>query len=341
VCFLTTIFGGKKNMKSFKRRLPVVILAMFALVLSGVFLFGSVAEAAWPTRPIEFTIPAGTGGGADQYARFLIGLNVRGKYIDQPIIPVNKEGGAGAVAMQSVLGQKGNGYQMMITLNAFITTPLFQNLPFSYKDFTPIALLALDNFPLWVNNKGPYKTAQEFIEAAKKESLQVGGTGSKQEDEIVFRAIERIAGTMPFKYVPFKGGGDVAQALVGGHVVATVNQVSEAGQFFPEYVTPLCVFQDERLAIPGYENVPTGKEVGINFSYNMMRAIFAPPGISKEAKDGMTELFRKISQDQEWLAFAKKTGLKATFITGDDLMAFAEDYHNKHVEIMKAQGWLK
>jgi tripartite-type tricarboxylate transporter receptor subunit TctC len=226
-------------------------------------------------------------------------------------------------------------------LNAFITTPLFQNLPFSYKNFTPIALLALDNFPLWVNNKSPYESAEDFIEAAKLQSIQVGGTGSKQEDEIVFRAIERIAGTKPFKYVPFKGGGDVAQALVGGHVDATVNQVSEAGGFFPEYVHPLCVFQDDRLAIKGYEDVPTCKEAGIDFSYNMMRAIFAPPGISKEAQDGLVELFRKISQDKEWLAFAAKTGLKPVFITGDDLMDFTDDYYQKHVEIMKAQGWIK
>jgi len=325
-------------MKKFEKR-SLVMMTM--LVLTGVLFLGGIALAEWPTRPIEFTIPAGTGGGADQYARFLIGLNVKGKYIPQPIIPVNKDGGAGAVAMQSVLGQKGNGYQMMITLNAFITTPLFQSLPFNYKDFTPICLLALDNFPLWVNNKSPWKTAADFIEAAKKESLQVGGTGSKQEDEIVFRAIEKIAGTKPFKYVPFKGGGDVAQALVGGHVVATVNQVSEAGGFYPEYVRPLCVFQDQRLAIPGYEDVPTGKEAGIDFSYNMMRAIFAPPGISDEARDGMVGLFRKISQDPEWLAFAKKTGLKATFITGDELVKFCDDYNKKHIEIMKSQGWLK
>ncbi|MDF1527301.1 MAG: tripartite tricarboxylate transporter substrate-binding protein [bacterium] len=303
-------------MKSYIRRLPVLIAVISVLVLSGVFLFGQVAQAApWPTRPIEFTIPAGVGGGAYQYARFLIGLNVKGKYVvSQPIIPVNKDGGAKAVAMQSVLGQKGNEYQMMITLNAFFTTPLFQKLPFSYKDFTPIALLALDNFPLWVKNDSSYKTAADFIEAAKKESLQVVGTGSKQEDEIVFRAIERIAGTKPFKYVPFKGGNDVAQALVGGHVVATVNQVSEVGGFFPEFVRPLCVFQERRLNIPGYENVPTGKEAGIDLSYNMMRAIFAPPGISDEARDGLVGLFKKISEDKEWLAFAAKTGLKPTLM---------------------------
>ncbi len=312
------------------------------LVLSAVvFGYGEIAEAAWPDKPVEFTISAGVGGGADKYARFLVGLNVKGKYIAQPIIPVNKPGGAGAVAMQSVLSQKGNGYQMLITLNSFITTPLFQSLPFSFRDFTPIALLALDNFPLWVHKDSKYKTLDDFLAEARKRVITVGGTGSKQEDEIVFRAIEKLAGTKKFKYVPFKGGGAVAKALVGKHVEATVNQVSEAGPFFPDYVRPLVVFQDERLDVPGYENVPTGKESGLDFSYNMMRAIFAPPGISDEARNGLVGLFEKISKDKDWLAFAAKAGLKPTFLTGDDLRKFCEEYEKKHVGIMKAQGWIK
>ena len=133
----------------------------------------------------------------------------------------------------------------------------------------------------------------------------------------------------------------MAKALVGKHVEATVNQVSEAGPFFPEYVRPLCVFQDKRLDIPGYENVPTGKEAGIDFSYNMMRAIFAPPGISEEATNGLVQLFKKISEDKDWVAFAKKTGLQRDFMTGDALYQFAESYEKLHIEIMKGQGWIK
>ncbi len=325
------------TMKALRFRYAIPLLLCFALV----FCFGEMAEAAWPDKPVEFTISAGVGGGADKYARFLVGLNVKNNYISQPIIPVNKPGGAGAVAMQSVLSQKGNGYQMLITLNSFITTPLFQNLPFTFRDFTPVCLLALDNFPLWVHKDAPWKTAADFIAEAKQRTITVGGTGSKQEDEIVFRAIEKIAGTKKFKYVPFKGGGAVAKALVGKHVEATVNQVSEAGPFFPEYLRPLCVFQDKRLDVKGYEDIPTGKEAGIDLSYNMMRAIFAAPGISKEAQDGLVGLFKKISEDKDWVAFATKTGLQREFITGDALMKFCEDYEKKHIEIMKAQGWLK
>ncbi|UCG39630.1 MAG: tripartite tricarboxylate transporter substrate binding protein, partial [bacterium] len=100
-----------------------LFVSSIVFVLSGLFLFAAVAEAKWPERPIDFIIPAGVGGGADQYARFLIGLNVKGKYVDEAIMPVNKDGGAGAVAMQYMMTQKGNGHAMMITLNAFITTP--------------------------------------------------------------------------------------------------------------------------------------------------------------------------------------------------------------------------
>lgn len=324
-------------MKVWRTKYAVVVL----MVVAFVFIMGEVAEAKWPERPIEWVIPAGTGGGADQYTRYLIGLNVKAKYIDEAILPVNKDGGAGAVAMQSVLSNKGNGHMMMITLNAFLTTPMFQNLPFNYKDYTPIALLALDNFPLWVHKDATYQTAQDFIAAAKGASLTVAGTGSKQEDEIVFRAIEKVAGTKPFKYVPYKGGGDVAKALMGKHCEATVNQVSEAGPFYPDFVRPLCVFQDDRLTAPGYENVPTGKEVGIDLSYNMMRAVFAPPGISAEARDGMIEFFKKLTVDPEWLEYAAKTGLDARPKFGDDLGKFAEGFNALHVDIMKAQGWIK
>ena len=327
-------------MSGIRSRYSVVLITI--MVCAVFFVFGEVAEAAdWPSRPVEFIISAGAGGGADKYARFLVGLNVKGKYIDEAIIPVNKPGGAGAVAMQHLLTQKGNGHMMLITLNSFITTPLFQSLPFTFRDFTPVALLALDNFPLWVPKDSPYKTFEDFLNDARKRSLTVGGTGSKQEDEIVFRAIQKFGKTKPFKYVPFKGGGAVAKALVGKHVEATVNQVSEAFGFYPEFVRPLVVFQDNRLEVKGLEGVPTGKELGYDFSYNMMRGIFAPPGISEGDQAGLVGLFEKISKDPAWLKFAEEKGLKATFITGDELMKFSEEYEEKHIGIMKAQGWIK
>lgn len=328
-------------MKTRSLLLSTWVFITVVLVIAVVSLLGGTARAAWPKRPVEFVISAGTGGGADRYARFMVGLNIKNKYIHEAMLPVNRTGGAGAVAMNYVLKQKGNGYVILITLNSFITTPLFQSLPWSFRDFTPIALLALDNFPLWVHNDSPWKTIDDFLAEARKRSITVGGTGTKQEDEIVFRAIEKLAKTKPFKYVPYKGGGGVAKSLVGKHSEATVNQVSEAGPFYPQFVRPLVVFQDDRLTMKGYRDVPTGKEAGVPFSYNMMRGIFAPPAIPAEAKNGLVGLFEKISKDKDWLAFLNKAGLKPTFTTGDKLMSFLEDFENVHKDIMRAQGWIK
>ncbi|UCF31837.1 MAG: tripartite tricarboxylate transporter substrate binding protein [bacterium] len=326
-------------MKKIRQRSSFLLITV--LVCASVFLFGEVAEAAWPERPIEFIIMAGTGGGADRYARFLISINTKDKLIDEAILPVNKAGGAGAVAMQYVLSQKGNNHMMMITLNSFLTTPLFQNLPFNYKSFTPLYLVALDNFPLWVHKDAKWKTAMEFIEDAKTRSILVGGTGSKQEDEIVWRTIEAKMGTKPFKYVPYKGGGDVAKALVGKEVEATVNQVSEAGPFYPEFTRPLCVFQEKRLTAEGYENVPTGNEVGIPIEYTMMRGIFGPPGMSDEAVKGFIDLFDKLVQTQMWKDFASKSGLMTDGRTGAEFNKFLDTFNQAHIETMKAAGWLK
>jgi tripartite-type tricarboxylate transporter receptor subunit TctC len=311
------------------------------LAVAFVFTTGEVAKAAWPERPVEFIIMAGTGGGADRYARFLVGINVKNKLIPEAILPVNKAGGAGAVAMQHVLSQKGNGHMMMITLNSFLTTPLFQNLPFNWESFTPVYLIALDNFPLWVHKDAKWATAQEFIADAKTRSITVGGTGSKQEDEIVWRAVERIAGTKPFKYVPYKGGGDVAKALVGKHIEATVNQVSEAGPFYPDFTRPLCVFQDEPLTVKGLEDTPLGKDVGIPLSYTMMRGIFGPPGMPQEAVDGMVEMFDKMVKTTEWLEFADKSGLLTDGRHGAEFVEFIKEFEQTHIDIMKSQGWIK
>ena len=303
------------------------------------------AAVEWPTRPVEFVILAGIGGGADKYARYMTGLNLKKKYIPYALLPVNRTGGSGAVAMDYVLKQKGNDYCIMITLNSFITTPIMmKGLGFDYKDFTGIALLALDNFPLWTHVGTEWNTWDEFLATAMERSIIVSGTGSKQEDEIVFRLIEQKTGCKPFKYVPYKGGGAVAKALVGQHVEADVNQVSEVGKYYPEFVKlPLAVFQPERLKLTGdlaaLNEAPTGHEVGIDLDYNMMRGIFASPGISPEAKAGLVGLFSKMNDDPEWQTFLADRGLVRTFITGDELTAFLDDYYAMHVELIDTLGW--
>ena len=194
-------------------------------------VFFSPAQAQWaPSKPIEFVVPAGTGGGADQMARFIQGLVAKNKLTAQPIVVVNKAGGAGAEGFLDVKNTKNDGHKIVITLSNIFTTPLATGLPFNWKDLTPVTMLALDEFVLWVNAESPFKTTQDYVKAFKDGTpgqYKMGGTGSKQEDQIITVAIEKAV-AKKVVYIPFKGGGDVAVQLVGNHIDSSVNNPIEA-----------------------------------------------------------------------------------------------------------------
>ena len=203
-------------------------MCMAALTLC--FLVAGTAYAAWvPSKPVEFVVPAGTGGGADQMARFISPYISKYNLSPRPFIVVNKSGGAGAEGFMYVKGKKGDPHTVIITLSNLFTTPMATGVPFSWKDLTPISRLALDYFVLWVNAESPYKTAKEYLDAVKKEPEKfiMGGTGTAQEDQIITIMIEQAFG-VKFTYVPFKGGGDVAVELVGKHTNSSVNNPAEA-----------------------------------------------------------------------------------------------------------------
>src|SRR6478672_2214701 len=150
------------------------------------------ALAAWePTKPVEFIVPAGSGGGADQMARFLQGVIAKHNLSKQPFIVVNKGGGAGAEGFLDVKAAKADPHKIIITLSNLFTTPLATGVPFNWRDLTPVQMMALDQFVLWVNAEAPYKTSKDFINEAKSRSgdqlkrFKMAGTGSKQEDQII------------------------------------------------------------------------------------------------------------------------------------------------------------
>src|SRR5512147_2207744 len=158
-------------------------------------LLPSSALAAWePVRPVEFIVPAGTGGGADQMARTIQGIITKHNLMKQPMVVINKAGAAGGEGFLDVKASAGNPHKIIITLSNLFTTPLATGIPFNWKDLTPVAMLALDEFVLWVNADSPYKTAKDYLAAVKAgndNQFKMAGTGSKQEDQIITVALEK------------------------------------------------------------------------------------------------------------------------------------------------------
>lgn len=295
---------------------------------------------AWePTKPVEFVIMAGPGGGADIYARYISGQIDKNKLAPVPFVPVNRAGGAGAVAMEYTKGKAGDPHVIMITLSSFIMTPIQQKLPFNWKSYTPIALLALDHFFLWVHQESPWKTVRDFVKEARARSVTVSGTGTKQEDELIFAFFQQRAGLKPLKYVPFKGGGDVAASLVGKQVEATVNNPSEGLPFYPAKLRPLAVFADKRVS--QFPELPTMKELGYDIEYRMIRGIFAPPGISRDAQEYYVGLMKKVFNLPEFQKFLKDNVLDPTFMSGPEFVKWLEGYEAMHRDVMTRAGWAK
>ena len=130
------------------------------------FLFLATTALAWePKRPVEFIVPAGTGGGADIMARFISPLIAKYGFSPQPFFVVNRPGGAGAEGFLYIKGKKGDPHYITLTLDNLFTTPLATGVPFNWRDLTPVARLALDWFILWVHADTPYKTAPEYLKA--------------------------------------------------------------------------------------------------------------------------------------------------------------------------------
>ncbi|MBN8493585.1 MAG: tripartite tricarboxylate transporter substrate binding protein [Burkholderiales bacterium] len=321
-----------------------------ALLMTAGTLFSLPALAWEPTKPVEFVVPAGTGGGADQMARLIQGIVVKHNLMKEPLVVVNKSGGAGAEGFLSVKDAKGDPHKIIITLSNLFTTPMATGVPFSWKDMTPVAMLALDQFVLWVNADTPYKTAAEYIAAVKAagpNKMKMAGTGSKQEDQILTVGLEKATGTK-FIYIPFKGGGDVAVQLVGKHVDSTVNNPIEAvAQWRAGSLRPLCVFDDERMPYKAkitdtmsWNDIPTCKEAGVPTDYVMLRGIFMPPGVTADQQAYYVELMKKVRATPDWKEYMEKGAFNQSFMVGADYIKWVDAAEKNHRQLMTEAGFL-
>lgn len=339
-------------MKSFQAKLrnKMATIAMAAVAVTG--LAATTTAQAWePTKPVEFIVAAGTGGGADQMARLIEGIVIKHKLMKQNIIVQNKAGGSGGEALIYMKGSKGDPHKIMIGTSNIFTTPLATGIPFNWSETTPVANLALDQFVLWVNADSPYKTAKDYIAAAKNapdnQRMKMGGTGSKQEDQIITVAVEKATGAK-FTYVPFKGGGAVAVQLVGGHVNSTVNNPAEAvAQWRAGKLRALCVFSDTRLnykekvtETQSWHDVPTCKDAGVPMSYQMVRGIFASPGIKADEEAFYVDLMKKVIATPEWKEAMERGAFNQTFMTGAEFRKWMADNENIHKQLMSEAGFL-
>jgi tripartite-type tricarboxylate transporter receptor subunit TctC len=287
-------------------------------------LAATPASAEWqPRKPVELIIMAGKGGGADQIARLLQGLIEKKDLSPRPFIPINKPGGSGAEALTYLKDKRGDNHTVMVTLNSYYTTPVIQEqLNIDISEFTPIGLMALDTFLLWVHADSGIDTLDEYVAHVQSagRDWKVGGTGSGQEDSILTAMME------------------AEFDLIGKQIDSTVNNPAEQIEFWRAGRSkPIVQFTAERM--PAFPDVPTASEAGADMEYYMQRSINGPADMDPEAAEWYRDLFKTLFDSEEWQSFCKSDGLTCeNWLSAEELQDFHERQLAAHVKLIQEVG---
>jgi len=335
-----------KRIKGDNVMIARAMLATLALAASA-----ATAVADWkPTKSVEFIVTSGPGGGTDQFARTIQSVIAKYKLMDQPPVVLNKGGGSGAEGFVYGKGATGDPHKVIFATNNEWLLPLVAKLAFKPSDLVPVASMALDEFLIWVPANSTYKDAQSFLNAAKEKpkELKMGGSQSKDTDEILVKMLEKATGAR-FTYIPYRGGGEAAVQLAGAHIDANTNNPNEnIAQWRAGMVRPLCVFSPERMAgtgkvqgDTGWNDIPTCKEAGVALDhYQMPRTVFLPGKAPADAVAYYVNILKQVREKPEWADYISRNQQTDKFLTGSDFDAFIKTDEARGRETIKDAGWL-
>ena len=259
---------------------------MAALLLSG----DALAQAPFPSRPVHIFVPYAAGGGVDILARTL-GEAVSRQW-GQSVVVENRPGAGGVVASQALVTSAPDGYTLIVVASGHATNPfLYPKIPYdTFKDFTPISLLASSPNILVVRADSPLKTLADVIAAARAKagSLSFGQSGNGTSTHLAGELLKKLAG-FEMSAIPYKGGAPAINDLLGGQIPLSFNNAPEAlGQLQAGTLRALAVTTTARS--PFLPDVPTMAETVPGYDTEVWWALLGPAGMPPD-------LVAKISRD--------------------------------------------
>lgn len=328
--------------------LPKAIATLGAVLIS---TLPAMAQESWkPTRPVEFVVTSGAGGGTDVFARAVQAAISKHELVPTSVVVTNKGGGSGVEGYVYGAAAKADPHKVIFGTNNAWTLPMVAKTSWATDDFTPLAIMAFDEFMLWVKADSPYKTAAEYVAAAREKAgaLRMGGSQTHDTDQTLTVLIEKAA-NIKLRYIPYQGGGTVGVQLAGGHVDSHTNNPSESvGSWRGGQVRPLCVFRKTPMRegakvteTQGWSDVPTCASQGIDITeFNMPRTVFLPPGTPAAAQQYWAGVFRRVSETPEWKDYITRTSQDGQFLTGDAMRQRIKSEEADTRKIFEEAGWL-
>ncbi len=261
---------------SFTRRLIVTAIAAAATVFTP---FAAHAQTAWPRRPVTIVVPFPAGGGTDAFARPLtatLSKNTGKQFI------IDNRGGAGGTLGASIAAKAApDGYTFFLgAVHHAIAPSMYPKLDYDIeKSFIPIALVSSVPQVIVVNpQKVPTNDLKGFIDAAKKADgkMNYGSAGSGSSHHLAGELFNNLAGTK-ITHVPYKGAGPALTDLIGGQIDVMFDGMgSSAAHIKGGRIKAIAVASEKRA--PGFPNIPTAMESGLNYKVSTWYGLWAPKG---------------------------------------------------------------
>lgn len=298
----------------------------------------AMAQEVYPSadETLDWTIAFGPGGGNDIMARTIIDILTKYELYPGDISAENRAGGSGAVGWGYLFGQDGDPYGISTTSGSFVTTPLQADTPWQPEDFTPVALLATDDLVLVVNGDSEIQNIEQFIEMAKANPMNIGGTGTVNVDFIVPTLFAQAAG-FEFDYVSFNSMADQTTALLSGALDSMVGNPGEIlGLIESGELRPLVYSGQSTPAALG--DVPTMGEVGYDIGVSMPRGLILPPNAPEAAQQWWIGTMQKVVETPEWAEYIASNTLTPTVIYGEEFRDFLVRTKNNFEQVLKSVG---
>ena len=305
-----------------------------------------VALAAMPAAQaadnFKIMIGANPGGGFDQTGRGL-GKALQEAGVASAVTYENKGGAGGTIALaQFVNASKGDPNAMIVTGAVMVGAIVQNNPPITLSNATPIARLLAEYNVFVVPTNSPIKSMKEVVEQMKREpgSVKWGGGSKGSIDHISVAMIARATGADVAKinYVPFKGGGEVTAAVLGGHITVGTSGYAELEEFI----------RTGKMRAIGYTaptrqkgvEVPTLKEQGIDVEIGNWRGVYGAPGITPEQRKALTEAVVKATRTKSWAETLQNNRWTQSVLTGDEFTKFVDEEHARLRALMSKLGMI-
>jgi tripartite-type tricarboxylate transporter receptor subunit TctC len=317
-------------MTKIPRRAALALLAACALA-------APLAQAAdpFPSKPIQLVLPFPPGGSFDPIFRTLAEAAARD--LGQPVVLMHKPGAGGVMGTASLATMEADGYTISVMHNSVIRAPLVQKVNWDpVKDFTYLLGLANLTTGVVVAADAPWKTLPELLADAKKRpgALSWGNVGAISINRIYAERLARLAGTS-FNLVPYKGGSEAFQAVIGRHL-DVYGDPGFGAQVQGGKVRLLATFTGERLK---RYNVPTVKELGYDLAIESPVGLVAPKNLDPKIAARLSSAFRKAASDPAYLNQLELFDLQANVSSGEDYLAYAKAQFQREAKMLQEIGF--